>query len=255
MFPEFSFEVCIDSVESALAAESGGAHRVELCDNLVEGGTTPSFGMIKQTKKHCSLPVMVMIRPRGGDFFYNEYEIEVMKEDILMAREAGADGLVMGLLNVDGDIQKDQSAELRALAGDLPCTFHRAFDMTRDSAAALEDIIDCGFNMILTSGQEESVVIGRENIEHLHDLAKGRIHLMAGAGIRAENVGELILHTGVHHIHASASHSIASPMKYRNPNLSMGVQVYDEYKRTVVSREIVSHILQAANKAWKSEKF
>ncbi|MEM8887359.1 MAG: copper homeostasis protein CutC [Bacteroidota bacterium] len=251
----FSFEVCIDSVESALSAEAGGAHRVELCDNLYEGGTTPSFGMIRQVKKHCSLPVMAMIRPRGGDFLYSDYEFEVMRENVVQAKEAGADGLVMGLLNPDGSIDKVRSAELRKLSGDSPVTFHRAFDMVEDWEEALEAIIGAGFDMILTSGLEANVMKGKERIKKIVEKAGNRIKIMAGAGVRAASVGELISHTGVQHIHASASHSLTSHMQYRNPRLSMGAEGYDEYSRKSVSQEKVVQILQAANKAWKSGNF
>ncbi|MEO1217894.1 MAG: copper homeostasis protein CutC [Bacteroidota bacterium] len=255
MIPNFSFEVCINSVESAMKAEAGGAHRVELCDNLYEGGTTPSFGMIGQIKKHSSLPLMAMIRPRGGDFLYSEYEFEVMKENVVQAKAAGADGLVMGLLKPDGSIDTSRSKELRELAGDIPVTFHRAFDMVENWEKALEDIIDAGFDMILTSGLEANVVKGQTRIKNIVEKAGKKIRIMAGAGIRASNVGELISHTGVQHIHASASHSLTSHMQYRNPRLSMGVEGYDEYSRKSVSQEKVVQILYAANKAWKSGNF
>ncbi|MEM6805956.1 MAG: copper homeostasis protein CutC [Bacteroidota bacterium] len=255
MIPKFSFEVCIDSVESALAAEAAGAHRVELCDNLYEGGTTPSYGMIRQVKKHSSLPTMVMIRPRGGDFLYTDYEFEVMKENVVQAKEAAADGLVSGLLHPDGSIDIERSRVLRDLAGDMPFTFHRAFDMVDDWEKALEDIIACGFDMILTSGLEANVNKGKERIKKIVTKADGRIKIMAGAGVRAASVEELILHTGVQHIHASASHSLTSQMQYRNPRLSMGVEGYDEYSRKSVSQEKVAQILHAANKAWKSGNF
>lgn len=157
---EISIEVCLDSVESSINAQQGGADRVELCDNLFQGGTTPSIGTIRAARKAIDIGLQVIIRPRGGDFLYSDYEFEVMKEDILAAGEAGADGVVFGILTPDGLVDRDRNALLRELAGPMNATFHRAFDVVRNPFDALETIIDLGFNRILTSGQAPTVLEG-----------------------------------------------------------------------------------------------
>src|SRR5512146_3272836 len=147
------YEVCVDSVEGAVAAQQGGAQRVELCDNLVEGGTTPSLGMIRLTRQHIAIALNVIIRPRGGDFFYSPLEFEVMRQDILAAKEAGADGVVIGLLLPDGRVDVERTRALAALARPLSVTFHRAIDLCRDPAEALEELAGLGVDRILTSGR------------------------------------------------------------------------------------------------------
>src|SRR5512142_2116911 len=148
------YEVCIDSVEGAIAAQQGGAQRVELCDNLVEGGTTPSLGTIRLARQRVSIGVNVIIRPRGGDFYYSSLEFEVMRQAILAAKEAGADGVVIGLLLPDGRVDADRTRALVELARPLSVTFHRAIDLCRDSAEALEDLAGIGVDRILTSGRQ-----------------------------------------------------------------------------------------------------
>lgn len=247
-----SFEICIDSVESAIIAQAGGAHRLELCDNLHSGGTTPSLGMLKQCQAATSLPIMFMIRPRGGDFLYTAHEIEVMKHDIILAKNAGASGVVLGVLNKEGEVDKETNRTLCELARPMYCTFHRAFDMVRNPLEALEDVIELGFDFLLTSGLEANVDLGSGLIAELVAQAGDRIHIMAGAGIHSKNIAELIQKTGVKHIHASASHSLTSSMKFRNPRLSMGVEGYDEFSRNQTSQKKVTDILQQAKEAWKT---
>lgn len=248
--PKYSFEICIDSVESALIAAAGGAHRLELCDNLIAGGTTPSLGMLQQCKKAVDLPVMFMIRPRGGDFLYSDQEFEVMKQDILLAKEAGAEGVVFGILTAEGEVDKERNQLLLNLARPMKCTFHRAFDMAKDPKQALEALIEIGFDLLLTSGLEANVDLGTPLLIELVKQADKRIQIMAGAGVNSTNVEQLILTTGVNHIHASASHSLTSSMKYRNPRLSMGQEGYDEFSLNQTSLSKVSAILKNAQKAW-----
>lgn len=249
-----SFEVCVDSIDSLLEAETGGANRIELCDNLAAGGTTPSYGMIKQSLSLSKLPVRVMIRPRGGDFLYSNYEIDMMKEDIQMAKSLGSSGVVFGVLTEAGTIDKIKNRILIEIADPLPCTFHRAFDMCEDPQKSLEDIINLGFDFLLTSGMESNVVEGTSLISELVIQSGSRIKVMAGTGIHAQNVSELIRNTGVQHIHASASHSIASQMKFRNPRLFMGSATYDEFNRKVTSSKQVADILSQAKQAWEAGK-
>ncbi|XP_063963690.1 copper homeostasis protein cutC homolog [Lytechinus pictus] len=216
-------EICIDSVESAIAAENGGASRVELCSNLFEGGTTPSIGMLQVIKKECpDLPVFVLIRPRGGDFVYSMLEIEVMKQDIKLMKEHGADGFVLGVLTSDGNVDKDKCRELMDLCRPLPMTFHRAFDMCVDAYGALEDIISLGFDRLLTSGQESTVLEGLPMIADLVTRARGRIAIMPGGGITERNLQRILDGSGVKEFHCSARTSRQSQSTYRNTAVSMG---------------------------------
>ncbi|MFN8442034.1 MAG: copper homeostasis protein CutC [Caldilineaceae bacterium] len=214
------FEICIDSVEGAIAAQEGGARRVELCDNLVEGGTTPSIGMIKLVRNKVEIGVNVIIRPRGGDFLYSDLEFEVMKLDIQAAKEAGADAVVFGLLNADGTIDKERTAELVALSRPMPVTFHRAFDMTPDAFAALETLIELGVDRVLTSGQQETVAQGLSLLTELVKAAGNRIIVMPGGGSE-HNVKQLV-QAGVSEIHMTARSILHSQMEFRRHNVFMG---------------------------------
>lgn len=215
-------EICVDSVESALAAERGGADRVELCDNLFEGGTTPSAGCVRVARQRLQLGLQVMIRPRGGDFLYSATELEVMREDVRMAKELGADGVVFGLLTAAGEIDEARTAELMALARPMNVTFHRAFDVCRDAAAGLEALIRLGVDRVLTSGQESSCVEGMELLSSLQRQAGDRIILLAGGGLTPRNIGRVVAATGVTEVHLSARSSVESGMQYRNARVSMG---------------------------------
>ncbi|MDX2250388.1 MAG: copper homeostasis protein CutC [Bacteroidia bacterium] len=240
-------EICIDSLVSALAAEKGGAHRVELCDNLIEGGTTPSLGMVERCKKVVSLGIMVMIRPRGGDFLYDEAEFEVMKQDIAHAKNAGVQGVVFGILHADGRIDKDRVAELIRLARPLEVTFHRAFDMTPDPFEALDDLMELGVDRLLTSGQEAEAFQGIDLIARLVKYAGDKIIIMPGGGVNEKNVREIIRSTGASECHTTAKTKIGSAMIYQNPRVYMGSPGSAEYERWVVSETRVKEILQQAN--------
>jgi len=215
-------EICVDSVAGAIAAQRGGADRVELCDNLMEGGTTPSAGTIRTARKHLQIGLQVIIRPRGSDFLYDETEMEVMNEDIRVAKEAGADGVVIGCLNAEGDIDRDLTRELVKLARPMNVTYHRAFDMCRDPRQGLEELIGLGLDRVLTSGQEASCLEGLELIAALQQQAAGRIIVMPGGGITPRNVGKIVAGTGVSEVHLSARGSVESKMKHRNSRCFMG---------------------------------
>lgn len=215
------FEICVDSVESALGAQQGGAQRVELCDNLLEGGTTPSAGTIALARRELSIGLNVIIRPRGGDFHYSALEFEVMKYDVTQAKALGADGIVIGLLNPDGTIDKARTAELVALARPCSVTFHRAFDMTVDAKQALEDLIALGVDRVLTTGQESSAVEGLDLIVELVQQAGDRIIVMPG-GLRERNIQKFISRTGVKEVHMTARTSVESQMTYRKSHVFMG---------------------------------
>ena len=215
-------EVCLDSVESAVAAAKGGADRVELCDNLFEGGTTPSAGSIKMARKLIDIGLQVIIRPRGGDFCYSEIEFETMKADIQMAKDLGADGVVIGILNPDGSVDKARNKELIDLARPMNVTFHRAFDMSRDPFEALEDIIEIGADRILTSGQEASVPEGLELIAELIEKAGERIIIMPGAGITERNLEKVLKVSKAKEIHIYTPRQEESRMEYRPDHIYMG---------------------------------
>src|ERR1039457_220246 len=197
-------EICVDSVTGAIAAERGGADRVELCDNLMEGGTTPSLGCVRLARKHLGIGLQVLIRPRGGDFLYDGYEMEVMREDIRLCKEAKADGVVIGCLTVEGDIDQARTRELIELARPMNVTFHRAFDMCRDAKKGLEELVALGVDRVLTSGQDDSCLEGMELIAALERQAGGRIIVMPGGGITPRNVSRIVAGTGVREVHLSA---------------------------------------------------
>jgi copper homeostasis protein len=215
-------EICVDSAAGAVAAERGGADRVELCDNLLEGGTTPSAGCIKVARRGLKIGLQVMIRPRGGDFLYSDDELAVMREDIRMAKDLGAEGVVIGCLTAQGDIDRARTEELIGLARPLNVTFHRAFDMCRDPNEALEQLIELGANRVLTSGQEPSCIEGMELIAALHKQAAERIIVMPGGGLTPRNIAKFVAATGVGEVHLSARLTVESGMSHRNSRVFMG---------------------------------
>ncbi|XP_070079198.1 copper homeostasis protein cutC homolog isoform X2 [Equus przewalskii] len=209
----FLMEVCVDSVESAVNAERGGAGRIELCSGLLEGGTTPSMGVLQVVKQCVQIPVFVMIRPRGGDFLYSDREVEVMKADIRLAKLYGADGLVFGALTEDGHIDKEL------------CMSLVAFDMVRDPVAALETLLTLGFERVLTSGCDSSALEGLPLIKRLIDQAKGRIVVMPGGGITERNLQRILEGSGATEFHCSARSARDSGMKFRNSCVAMGASL------------------------------
>ncbi|XP_036403266.1 copper homeostasis protein cutC homolog [Megalops cyprinoides] len=221
----FLMEVCVDSVESAINAERGGAGRIELCSSLLEGGITPSIGLLKVVKQYVRIPVFTMIRPRGGDFLYSDREVEVMKTDINLAKNHGADGLVLGALTEDGRVDTELCMELLAACRPLPVTFHRAFDMVRDPATSLETLITLGFERVLTSGCDSSVLEGLPVIKRLVEQAKGRIIIMPGGGISERNLQRILEGSGAQEFHCSARSSKDSAMKFRNSCVNMGASL------------------------------
>lgn len=215
-------EVLTDSVRSALAAQAGGAGRLELCANLLEGGTTPSAGMIAGVRAASSLPLHVMIRPRGADFLYDEHEFAVMERDIALARDLGADGVVLGLLRADGTVDVERTRRLVESARPLRVTFHRAFDMTRSAVEALEDVVVTGADLLLTSGQEASALDGAPLIAELVQRAGDRLTVMPGAGITEGNIARIRTLTGARELHVDARVTARSAMAHRNDECFMG---------------------------------
>ncbi len=208
-------EICANSPTAALAAQRAGASRVEFCQSLELGGTSPSYGQLKLARKALTIGLHVLIRPRGGDFLYNEQEFEEMKEDIAFCKEIGCDGVVIGILNKDGSVDKTRMQELVKLAKPMCVVFHRAFDRCNNPSQSLEDIIDLGCDRILTSGLQNTAWDGRDLLKELIAQANGRIEIMPGAGVNANNVKELIQYTGARSVHASAKDSKPSAMAYK----------------------------------------
>jgi copper homeostasis protein len=236
-------EVCVDSVESAIEAERGGAQRIELCDNLFEGGTTPSFGMISTIKDFVKIPINVIIRPRGGDFHYSRMEFEVMKRDIILSREFGVNGIVTGILNEDGSVDKERMKILINLARPLSITFHRAFDMTNDPFKTLNDIIKLGIERILTSGCENSAYEGSDLIKELIKTARNKIIIMPGGGINERNISSLVSKCKPREIHIGGAEYINSSMIFRKNYISMGKSFKrDEYAKYIINSERIKRI-------------
>lgn len=215
-------EVCVDSVESALAAAQGGAHRLELCDDLVEGGTTPSAGMIALVRERVPLPLHVLVRPRGGDFLYTAAEISVMLRDIVVARDLGADGVVIGALTADGEVDEAITRRLADAARPLAVTFHRAFDFTRDLGASLAALARMGVERVLTSGGAASALDGTDVLAQLVRRAEGRVTILAGGGVTEENARTIVSRSGVREVHTRGAALASSAMRFRRPGLRVG---------------------------------
>lgn len=236
-------EICCADSDSIKAAVSGGADRIELCSALSEGGITPSDGMIRHAVAS-GLPVNVLIRPRGGDFVYTTDEVDIMCHDISVCGAAGAHGVVIGALTVTGDV--DMAACHRmidtARSHSLSITFHRAFDLCRNPFEQFDRLIDLGVDRLLTSGQAPSALKGAEMLRALVMRSTGRIRILAGAGVTAENAAEIIRLTGVTELHASAKTTIQSKMNYRHESVKMGSADSDEYSRQTTSPELVARL-------------
>lgn len=238
-------EICVESVASAVAAELGGAQRIELCSNLFEGGTTPAAGLLSVVRRRVSIDVAVMIRPRGGDFLYSEDEFEVMQADVEQAQGLGADAIVLGMLNADGYVDVERTRRLVELARPLPVTFHRAIDMSADLMACLEQVIEAGAQRVLTSGGAQSALEGSGRIRELLAASAGRIAIMAGSGITEANAREIAQATGVREFHASLRRSVPSGMRYSVPDLALGDLGSREYTHSVTLEEDVRRLATA----------
>ena len=208
---EILLECCVGSVESAVNAELGGAGRVELCSALELGGVTPSSAAIRLARERIDIPLFVLIRPRGGDFHYSPVEVEVMKTDIAAARDLGADGIVLGILREDGNVDVERTAELIEAAGGASITFHRAFDSTPDPLAALETLRELGVNRVLTTGGARRAEEGLAGLGKLVEAAAGRIGILPGGGINHENCRRIIEQTGAREIHVGSAVCSAGP--------------------------------------------
>lgn len=220
----FTLEIIGFNIASCVIAQDAGAHRIELCDGPGEGGTTASYGFIKEARKKLHISLYPIIRPRGGDFLYTDDEYDIMKHDIMMCKKLGCDGIVTGLLNKDGSIDKDRCSRLAELAYPMGVTFHRAFDRAAHPVTAIEDIIDCGFERILTSGQKPTAPEGANLLAELVKKAEDRIIIMPGSGVRPENIIELAKATGAVEFHSSARKNIPSNMSFTVPTMNENLQ-------------------------------
>ena len=243
-------EICIDSVDSALTAQAAGADRVELCDNLTEGGTTPSFGMIATVRSNIDISLNVIIRPRGGDFLYNDIEYDVMRRDIDICGESGVNGIVIGILTADGRIDLERTSRLVECARPMSVTFHRAFDLCADPFAGLEAVIAAGADRLLTSGLKNKAADGAGLIAELVNKAGKRIIIMPGSGIKSTNIALLAQITGAHEFHFTGREKVESMMVYRRSGISMGgTYAEDEFLRKTASFAAIKSCIDALKAA------
>ena len=241
------FEICVDSVEGVRAARAAGATRIELCASLLEGGITPSRGMIRQARTVPGIKLHVIIRPRGGDFLFSDAEFAAMASDIETAKAEGADGVVIGQLTADGFVDVAHTRELMTLARPMAVTFHRAFDMTPDPFAALETLVDLGIDRILTSGQEASVLEGLPMIAELVKRAGDRIVIIPGGGITPRNVDRIVAAARPKEIHFAALELEAGGMRFRRNHVFMGGELRPpEYDRLTTSEATIRAVIKKA---------
>jgi len=241
-------EICCYSVQSVVNAQTSGAHRIELCSGLCEGGITPPHSTVMMARQKTDMPVNVMIRPRGGDFCYSNIEYEQMLLDIRLMKELDVNGIVLGILNDDGTIDMKRTEEAIGIAKPLSVTFHRAFDMSADLFDSLEKLIKLGVDRILTSGKKQTAREGRNLIRQLVEKADGRIKIMPGSGINAYNIAEIALCTGADEFHASARKVFPGQMKYRRDNISMNGSAYDEFCIVEADALLIKEMVGELNK-------
>lgn len=242
---DYTFEICANSVESCIAAQKGGAHRVELCASMPEGGTTPSYGEIRLARKLIDIRLHVIIRPRGGDFLYSPLELDIMEEDIRMCKQIGADGVVFGCLTPEGKLDIPAMKRLMKASEGMAVTFHRAFDYVKYPFEVMEELIAMGVDRILTSGQQVTAFAGRMLLSELVKRAADRIIIMPGCGVSEANIAELAKVTEAKEFHFSARENKQSRMLLRNPALSMGGNDIDEYVLSVTTAERVRRTIEA----------
>jgi copper homeostasis protein len=242
-------EICVEGIDGLLAAQAGGADRVELCASLLEGGITPSLGTVKAALRMASIPFHVMVRPRGGDFLYSAAEFETMLADVETFRDMGVAGVVFGCLTADGGIDEARMTALVRAAGPINVTCHRAFDMTRDPSDALEALVRCGVGRVLTSGQRDTAVEGADLLAELVRQAGDRIVILGCGGLARDNIAGIQASTGLREMHFAALKDLPSGMVYRNPNVGMGGTDLDrEYRLTLTDTPAVAATIAAVRR-------
>lgn len=246
----FKIEICVEGIDGLVAAQQAGADRVELCASLLEGGLTPGMGVVREALHIATIPFHVMIRPRGGDFLYSELEFRSMLEDVKALREIGVVGVVIGCLTADGRIDEARTKALVDAARPMTVTCHRAFDMTRDYREAIEALIRCGVDRVLTSGQRDTALEGIEILKDTVALANGRIVVMGCGALDVDNIAQVRCATGVDEMHFAALKTIKSGMEFRNPHVGMGgTAIEREYEITLTDVDAVRATIAAARSA------
>lgn len=248
--PPVLVEACVDTVASALAAEAGGAGRIELCANLIEGGTTPSAGTIALARERLGIPLFVLVRPRGGDFVHDAGEVAVMLRDVAEARRLGADGVVVGALTPDGRVDADAVRALVDAARPMDVTFHRAFDAARDHDEALDALVALGVDRVLTAGGAPSALAGAATLRRLVRRADGRLVVLAGGGLTAESVGPVVETSGVREVHVRGAERVDGAMRFRRADVGVAKPyVPDEFSRVVTSAARIRDVVAACARA------
>lgn len=244
-----TIEICVENTDGLIAAQNAGADRVELCASLLEGGLTPSMGMVREALRVATIPFFVMVRPRGGDFLYSDVEFASMLEDVVAFREMGIQGIVAGCLNPDGTIDEARMKALVDAARPMKVTCHRAFDMTRDHVEAIETLVRAGVDRVLTSGRHDTAMEGLTVLAETVEAARGRIVIMGCGALDANNIAEVLDRTKVDEVHFASLRDEPSGMRFRNPAIGMGgTDLEREYTNTVTSEEAVRATISAARR-------
>ena len=240
---KYTLEICVDSVESAINAQRGGAARLELCSGLIIGGTTPTKSLFEEVRKNVDIPINVLIRPRFGDFLYSDYEINIIRNEIKMFREAGVNGIAAGVLTKDGEIDVENMKRFIDEAQNIPITFHRAFDVCKNPIKAFHQLQELKVRNILTSGQAQDCLKGKKLLKELVDLSnknnENKTEILVGAGLNIENIEEIADFTGAVNFHFSAKRIKQSKMEYKKQDVNMGLKEFDEFKILETDEELV----------------
>jgi hypothetical protein len=249
---KYTLEICVDSVKSAINAERGKATRLELCSNLIIGGTTPTKSLFEEVKKNVNIPINVLIRPRFGDFLYSDYEVNIIKNEIKMFKKLGVDGIVVGILTKNGEIDLDNMKKFIEGAQDIPITFHRAFDVCREPLKAFYQLQELGVQNILTSGQSQDCLRGKKLLKELVKIStknsKNKTEILVGAGLNIENIDEIVNFTGATNFHFSGKRIKQSSMEYRKENVNMGLKEFSEFEILETDENLVKEVADYLSK-------
>ena len=249
---KYTLEICVDSVESAINAERGKATRLELCSNLIIGGTTPTKSLFEEVKKNVDIPINVLIRPRFGDFLYSDYEVNIIKNEIEIFKKLGADGIVVGILTKNGEIDLDNMKKFIEGAQDIPITFHRAFDVCREPLKAFYQLQELGVQNILTSGQSQDCLRGKKLLKELVKIStknsKNKTEILVGAGLNIENIDKIVNFTGATNFHFSGKRIKQSSMEYRKENVNMGLKEFSEFEILETDENLVREVADYLSK-------